>query len=95
VDTSDIQGLLERAADAVTPLLDKLYEKAFQSHQSVFDPTVTKYDLSFRLKNTQRLLTLVIQLAPHVMGINYYCLREYLHIIYTKVFTLFYPLPCI
>ena len=59
VDGSAIQVLLQRAADAVSPLLDKLYEKAFQSHQSVFDPAVTKYDLSFRLKNTQRLLALV------------------------------------
>ena len=59
LDGSAIQALLQRAADAVSPLLDKLYEKAFQSHQSVFDPAVTKYDLTFRLKNTQRLLALV------------------------------------
>ena len=59
LDDSAIQGLLQRAADAVSPLLDKLYEKAFQSHQSVFDPAVTKYDLTFRLKNSQRLLALV------------------------------------
>ena len=56
VDEADLHALLQRAADAIAPLLDKLYEKALQSHQSVFDPTATKYDLSFRLQNAMRLL---------------------------------------
>ena len=56
VDASDIQGLLMRAADAVAPLIDKLYEKALNAYDSVLDPTATKFDQSFRLQNAQRLL---------------------------------------
>ncbi len=48
-----------RAGDAVSPLVDKLYEKAFTAYASVFDATATKYDQSFRLQNAQRLLRYV------------------------------------
>ena len=56
IDATDIQGLLMRAGDAVSPLVDKLYEKAFNAYASVFNPTATKFDQSFRLQNAQRLL---------------------------------------
>lgn len=47
---------MRRAGEAVVPLLDKLYEKALQSHAMVNDPSVSKFDLTFRLQNAQRLL---------------------------------------
>lgn len=56
MDRADLRSLISRAGDAVSPLLDKLYEKALQSHQAVFDPTVSKYDLGFRLQSALRLL---------------------------------------
>ena len=56
VDRADLQSLVARAGDAVSPLLDKLYQKALHSHDAVFDPTVSKYDLGFRLQSALRLL---------------------------------------
>ena len=56
VDVTDIQALLSRAADAVEPLLDKLYEKAFLSHLSIQDPSINKFDRQFRLENAVKLL---------------------------------------
>ena len=56
VDQIDIHRLVQRATAAVTPLLDKLYKKALQSHFLVNDPTVSKYDHRFRLQNAVRLL---------------------------------------
>ena len=56
VDEIDIHRLLKRAVDAVTPLLDKLFEKALYSHSMVSDPSVGKFDLNFRLQNSIRLL---------------------------------------
>lgn len=69
VDEADLHALVQRAADAIAPLLDKLYEKALQSHQSVFDPTATKYDLSFRLQNATRLLNLCCNISDQ-LGIH-------------------------
>ena len=56
VDDTDVRYLLQRASDAVAPLLDRMYDKALQTHLSVFDASVSKYDLGFRLQNAQRLL---------------------------------------
>jgi len=56
VDSSEVLTLLARAGDAVRPLLDRLYDKALAAHAAVFDPTATKYDISFRVQNGQRLL---------------------------------------
>ena len=56
VDRADLRSLVGRAGEAVSPLLDRLYEKALQSHQAVYDPTVSKYDLGFRLQSALRLL---------------------------------------
>lgn len=56
MDENEIRALFIRAADAVAPLIDKLYEKALKAYQSVFDTTVGKFDLPFRVQNAQRLL---------------------------------------
>ena len=60
VDRADLQSLVSRAGDAVSPLLDRLYEKALQSHEAVFDPTVSKYDLGFRIQSALRMLRWVV-----------------------------------
>ena len=56
VDQIDIHRLVQRATAAVTPPLDKMYKKALQAHHLVGDPTVSKYDQTFRLQNAVRLL---------------------------------------
>ena len=56
MDRADLRSLVSRAGDAVAPLLDRLYEKAMQSHEAVLDPTVSKYDHGFKLQATVRLL---------------------------------------
>jgi hypothetical protein len=63
VDRADLRSLVGRAGEAVTPLLDRLYEKALQSHQSVYDPTVSKYDLGFRLQSALRLLRMCCSMS--------------------------------
>ena len=60
VDRADLQSLLSRAADAISPLLDRLYQKALRSHQTIFDPTASKYDQGFRIQSAQRLLKWVM-----------------------------------
>ena len=56
VDVSDIQSMLQRAADTVSPLIDQMYEKATQAHKSIFEVSVTKFDQGFRVQNARRLL---------------------------------------
>jgi hypothetical protein len=63
VDRADLQSLVSRAGDAVSPLLDRLYEKALQSHEAVFDPTVSKYDLGFRLQSALRMLRMCCNMS--------------------------------
>ena len=57
IDPIDIHRLLRRGTESVIPLLDKLYEKALQSHAFISDTSISKFDMTFRLQNAQRLLT--------------------------------------
>ena len=57
IDPIDVHRLLRRGTESVTPLLDKLYEKALQSHAFISDTSISKFDMTFRLQNAQRLLT--------------------------------------
>ena len=56
VDESSIELFLRRASDALVPLLNLLYEKAFSTYDSVFQPSLTKFDQTFRIQNAIRLL---------------------------------------
>jgi hypothetical protein len=66
VDDIDIHRLMRRGTNAVAPLLDKLYEKALQSHAMISDPSITKFDLNFRLQNSQRLLRMCCQMSDNL-----------------------------
>jgi hypothetical protein len=63
VDRADLQSLVGRAGDAVSPLLDRLYEKALHSQEAVFDPTVSRYALGYRLQNSARLLRMCCNMS--------------------------------
>ena len=56
MDQIDIHRLMRRAADAISPILDRLYAKALKSEQLISDPTISKFDLNFWLQNAQRQL---------------------------------------
>lgn len=56
VDESDLQSFLQRAAEAVGPLLNLLYQKAFSTYDSIFEPSIRNFDKRFRVQNAQRLL---------------------------------------
>lgn len=56
VAESDIQTFIERAGVAVQPLLELLYQRAFATHDSIFEPSVTNFDKRFRVQNAQRLM---------------------------------------
>ncbi|XP_065890000.1 uncharacterized protein [Dysidea avara] len=76
VSQTDIDSLMLRASNALIPVLDKLYEKAFAAYRAVMDGTAGKFDLKFRLTNAQRLLkmcchisdssSMYLQIAKHV-----------------------------
>ena len=63
MDPIDIHRLMRRAAEAISPILDRLYTKALQTHEILSDPTISKFDLNFRLQNAQRQLRLVNKCA--------------------------------
>ena len=77
MDQIDIHRLLRRAADAISPILDRLYAKALKSEQLISDPTISKFDLNFWLQNAQRqlrsmsILCKCIILAPCAMVYMY------------------------
>lgn len=56
LDVSELQLFLSRGAEALSPLIDLLYQKAFSTYNSIFEPSVTYYDQTFRVQNAQRLL---------------------------------------
>ena len=66
MDPIDIHRLMRRAAEAINPILDRLYAKALQTHELTSDPTVSKFDLNFRLQNAQRQLRLVRNCCAYV-----------------------------
>ena len=66
VDESDRDSFLRRAATAITPLMDLLYQKALHTYDSIFDPTVSNFDKRFRIQNAQRLLKYVSHVLQHV-----------------------------
>lgn len=77
VDESDRDSFLQRAAAAIAPLLDLLYQKAFFTYDSIFEPSISAFDKRFRVQNAQRLLKWVSQWSC-VLLLHATCMQDVL-----------------
>jgi hypothetical protein len=62
VSSSDVGDLIRRAKEATMSLLDIMFPRALQAVDAIYEAGLTKYDQTFRVGNSHRLLTVCCQL---------------------------------
>jgi len=56
----DTERPLHRASQAMVPIMELLYQKAFSVYDSIYHPSISTFDRKFRVQNAIRLLKYVL-----------------------------------